>query len=121
MVELRMVDFQRVFRDAPGLHLLLEAAEPFMIVEASDAYLAATRTTRAGLVGRSIFEAFPGSPHDSHAETMRNLRASLQRVIATKAADRMADQHYDLRRLDGDGFEERHWSCVNAPVGGPDG
>ncbi len=32
----------------------------------------------------------------------------------------MAVQKYDIP-LEGGGFEERHWSCMNAPVLGPDG
>ncbi len=47
---------------------------------------------------------------------MRKLRASLDRVRDRRVPDTMAVQKYDIRRPDGSGFEERHWSPVNTPV-----
>jgi PAS domain S-box-containing protein len=117
------LDFQRLFQGAPALFVVLEPQAPFTVLEASDAYLAATRTTRETLVGRPLFDAFPGQPLDSHAATIANLRASLARVLATRAADTMEIQKYDLPRSagEGGGFEERYWSPVNSPVLGKDG
>ena len=51
---------------------------------------------------------------------MRNLRASLGRVLATRAPDRMPIQKYDIAGPGG-GFEERHWSPLNSPVLSPEG
>jgi PAS domain-containing protein len=50
-------DFEAVFASAPGNYLLL--APDFTIIGANDAYLAATSTARAGIVGRPPFEVFP--------------------------------------------------------------
>ena len=97
------------------------AADPprFTIVAATDAYLRATGTERPAILGRGLFEVFPDNPDAPGAESVRTLRASLERVIATRAADRMAEQRYDIRL--GGRFEERHWRPVNAPVLGPGG
>lgn len=120
MAELREVDFQRVFQGAPSLFVVLEPHAPYTILEASDAYLAATRRKRSALVGQPLFEVFRGDTHESHGATVANLRASLERVAATRASDAMEVQKYDLPNPGG-GFEERYWNPVNSPVLGDDG
>jgi signal transduction histidine kinase len=113
-------DFRALFESAPGLYLVLDP--DLVIVAASDAYLEATRTERAEVVGRGIFEVFPDNPDDPATEGVRNLRASLARVLRDRTGDAMSVQKYDVRRPDsGGGFEERFWSPYNAPVLGPDG
>jgi signal transduction histidine kinase/CheY-like chemotaxis protein len=110
------VDFRELFESAPGSYLALST--DFTIVGVSDAYLRATMTTRAGIMGRNIFEVFPDNPDDPHATGVANLSASLRRVLESRSADSMAVQKYDIRRPqeDGGGFEERYWSPVNSPV-----
>ena len=115
-------DFQAIFESAPGSNLILEPDSPrFSIVGVSDAYLAATMTKREHILGRGLFEVFPGNPADSEATGVRNLNASLDRVLATRTADAMAVQKYDIRRPDeqGGGFAERWWKPINSPVFGP--
>ncbi|MDF2447262.1 MAG: two-component hybrid sensor and regulator [Moraxellaceae bacterium] len=114
-------DFRRLFEAAPGLYLAL--SPELVILAASDAYLQATMTAREAIVGRSLFDIFPDNPDDVAASGVSNLRASLERVIATHAPDAMAVQKYDVRRpaADGGGFEERYWSPLNAPVLGAAG
>lgn len=118
MVRLPPEDFQRLFEGAPGLFLVLEPTPEFTIVGASDAYLKATMTTREGVIGRGILEAFPGNPDDPEATGVANLSASLHHVRVHKRADTMAVQKYDIPRpaADGGGFEERYWSSCNTPV-----
>ena len=114
--ELPTPDFRALFESAPGLYLVLTA--DLRIVAVSDAYLAATMTRREAILGRHIFDVFPDNPDDATATGVRNLRASLERVLQTGVADTMAVQKYDIRRpaQDGGGFEERYWSPVNSPV-----
>src|SRR5262249_38506582 len=111
-------DFQTLFESAPGLYLVL--TPDLNIVAASDAYLHATMTQRGAIIGRGIFEVFPDNPGDPTATGVRNLRASLERVMHHRMADTMAVQKYDIRRpeSEGGGFEERYWSPVNSPVFG---
>jgi signal transduction histidine kinase len=110
------VDFRAIFESAPGLYLVLRP--DFTIVAASDEYLRATMTTRAGILGRRIFDVFPDNPADPAATGVANLGASLNRVLQKRTAHTMAVQKYDIRRpeADGGGFEERYWSPVNSPV-----
>ena len=70
---------------------------------------------REKVLGRDLFDVFPDNPEEVDATGTRNLRASLDRVLKTNAADTMAIQKYDIRRPDGS-FEERHWSPVDTPV-----
>ncbi|HEV8112315.1 MAG TPA: ATP-binding protein [Planctomycetota bacterium] len=109
-------DFQALFESAPGLYLVL--GPDLRIVAVSDAYLRATMTERAQIVGRGLFEVFPDNPADPIATGVDNLRASLQRVLDGKVADAMAVQKYDIQRpaAEGGGFEERYWSPMNSPV-----
>ena len=111
-------DFRALFEWAPGLYLVL--LPDLTIVAVSEAYLRATMTKREQILGRGIFEVFPDNPDDPNADGAKNLRASLSRVVKTRAADTMPVQKYDIRRPEskGGGYEERHWSPVNSPVSG---
>src|ERR671919_1660013 len=88
-------DFRALFESAPGLYLVLRP--DLTIVAVSDAYLRATMTRRDEILGRGLFEVFPDNPDDPHATGTSNLRASLERVLATRAPDSMAVQKYDIR------------------------
>jgi len=109
-----------LFQSAPGLFLVLTS--DLNIVAVSDAYLRATMTKREAILGRGIFDVFPDNPGDPSATGVRNLRASLERVLHEKASDTMAVQKYDIRKPESEGgeFEERYWSPVNSPVLSPD-
>jgi signal transduction histidine kinase len=90
------------------------------IVAASDAYLRATMTIRADILGRHLFDVLPDNPDDPAATGVRNLTTSLRRVLCDRRPDAMAIQKYDIRRPESEGghFEERYWSPVNSPVFG---
>src|SRR2546425_1936697 len=114
-------DFQALFESEPGLYLVLTPA--LTIVAVSDAYLKATMTKREEILGHGLFEVFPDNPDDPTATGVRNLKASLDRVLTNRVPDTMAVQKYDIRRPESDGgeFEERYWSPVNSPVFGVNG
>jgi signal transduction histidine kinase/CheY-like chemotaxis protein len=117
-----VLDYQRLFVAAPSPCLVLNAH--LVIVAVNEAYLAATATDRNALLGRLIFEAFPDNPDNPTADGVRNLRRSLETVLATGEADTMALQRYDIpvdRNDAGQHFVERYWSPVNVPVLGADG
>jgi signal transduction histidine kinase len=114
-------DFRALFESAPGLYLVLNPQ--LVIVAASDAYLAATMTERDDVIGRGLFEVFPDNPDDPATAGVRNLRASLTRVLRERVPDAMSVQKYDVQRPEdeGGGFDERFWSPRNSPVLGSDG
>src|SRR4051812_7832737 len=89
-------DFRVLFHAVPRLYLVLRP--DFTIAAVSDAYLRATMTVREGILGRGIFDVFPDNPDDPDATSVANLRASLTRVLMSRAPDAMAIQKYDVRR-----------------------
>lgn len=114
-------DFRLLFEASPDILLvLLPDAPRYSMVAATNARLAATHTTREQTIGRPLFELFPDNPDDPNATGTSNLRASLERVLATRAPDTMAVQRYDIRGPDGT-FQTKYWSPKNIPVLSPAG
>jgi PAS domain S-box-containing protein len=109
-------DFRLLFEAVPDPCLVLDPE--LRIVCVNDAYLRATMTRREEIVGHGLFVIFPDNPDEPGATGVRNLRASLNRVLRDRVPDVMAVQKYDIRKpeSDGGGFEERHWSPINTPV-----
>src|SRR5262245_30264486 len=89
-------DFQVLFQALPGLFMVL--APDLTIVAASDAYMRATMTQPESMLGRHLFDVFPDNPDDAQASGVRNLHASLLRVLQTRQGDAMVLQKYDVRR-----------------------
>lgn len=114
-------DFRALFEAAPGCYLVLDPG--LCVAAVSDAYLRATMTEREAILGLGVFDVFPDNPADPEPSGVRNLRASLQRVIRDGVTDAMPVQRYDIRKPEsgGGGFETRFWSPVNSPVFGPSG
>ncbi len=90
----------------------------FRVLDASDVFCDATRTSRDAIVGRAFFDVFPEGPLDASRLGAASLRASLERVVRTGAADRLALTGYDVSGGDGDGelVETRVLRACSAPV-----
>ena len=108
-----------IVQSLPFAILVLDATPDFVIRHASDEYLAATRTRRADLIDRPLFDAFPAATDE--ADGPARLRASLELVIGTGRAHAMEVQRYDVPDRDGDGFIVKYWLPTNIPVPGDDG
>ncbi|WP_329407543.1 SpoIIE family protein phosphatase [Streptomyces sp. NBC_00704] len=114
------IDYAAVFQALPGMVALLTPELVYADVNAE--FLRVTGRSREQMIGRHLFEVFPDNPDDGSANGMRNLEASLRRVLATGERDAMALQRYDVESAERPGeWDERYWSPVNAPVLGPDG
>ncbi|MEE1783796.1 SpoIIE family protein phosphatase [Streptomyces sp. SP17BM10] len=115
-----VIDYQSVFQSLPGAVALLTT--DLVYADVNGAYLLLSGRTREQLVGRYLFDVFPDNPDDPAATGVRNLHASLRRVVATRERDTMALQRYDVEDLERPGtWQERYWSPVNTPVLAPDG
>lgn len=112
------VDFQRLFEALPNQFVVVDPGR--IIVAATDSFLAATLKERSKIVGRDILDVFPDNPNDPTADGTKVLRASIERVLATREIDVLHPQRYDMELADGS-FEVRYWQPLNAPVFGPDG
>lgn len=114
------IDYAALFAALPSPNLLLDPE--LTILDANRAYQRATGRTHDDLVGRYLFDAFPGNPGDPRSDGVQNLRASLRRVLELRRVDTMALQKYDIPDFARPGtFQERWWSPINTPVLGPDG
>lgn len=112
------LNYQAIFEAVPNLHLILAPDRDFTILAASDAQLRATHTRREGSIGRPVFDVFRKNPDDPTEFGTSVLRDSLERVVRTRAPDRMAITRYDIPRptAQGGGFELRYWRPLNVPV-----
>ncbi|MFC5956019.1 PP2C family protein-serine/threonine phosphatase [Streptomyces pratens] len=114
------IDYRALFAVLPSPCLVLDPG--LVIVEVNEAYLRVTDRGREELLGRHLFVAYPGNPADPDADGVRNLQASLQRVVRSKEPDTMAVQKYDIPVSGRPGvFQQKWWSPVNTPVLGADG
>lgn len=115
-------DFRALFEASPTPFIVLTPPD-YRIIAVNDAYLRATMTQRDEILGQGFFATFPDNPDEPQAGSVRNLRASLERVRSNRKPDVMAVLRYDMRRPPkmGGEFEPRYWSPINAPVLGPDG
>jgi PAS domain S-box-containing protein len=110
------INYQHVFASLPGLYLIL--SPDFTILDASEAFLAATLTRRDKILDQNVFEIFPDNPETPEALASVNLKQSLQKVLKRRKPDSMPLQRYDICRPQsiGGGFEERYWLATNSPV-----
>ena len=79
------------------------------------AYAVVTFTSRADILGRSLFEVFPDDPDQPFADGVTNLYNSLKTVAQTGRPHAMAVQRYDIKDTAGS-FVECHWQPINTPV-----
>ncbi|MGE7386329.1 PP2C family protein-serine/threonine phosphatase [Streptomyces sp. NPDC004126] len=114
------IDYQAVFQALPAGVALL--TPELVYADVNEAFVALSGRSRDQLIGRFLFDVFPDNPGDPAATGMRNLYASLRRVVADGEPDTMALQRYDVEDPQRPGvWEERYWSPVNVPVLAPDG
>jgi signal transduction histidine kinase len=113
------IDHRHIFHAAPILFLVLKPNPPkYTILDATDAYCAATQTKRSEIINRGLFEVLPDNPADMNATGVSNLRMSLNSVVEKKQPHKMHIQKYDIQVTTENGicFEERFWNPKNSPV-----
>jgi len=109
-----LVDHAAVFRAMPTPYLVM--TPDLVIVDANPAYLATTGRTLADIVGRPVFEAFPGNPSETEPDGgVGKVRGSFERARDTGLVDTMELQEYDIPDGRG-GFDKRFWSLISIPV-----
>jgi len=107
--------YRMLFERVPGKYLVLSPS--LCILAATDAFLAETATCREDIVGKGVFEAFPGNPGNDDSSGVDNWRLSLETVLESRLPHTMAIQRYDIR-LPGDegAFHVRYWCPSNIPI-----
>ncbi len=111
-------DFQALFEDSPELLFVMSALAPYPIVAVNRAFLEGTMTHRDTVLGRGVFEVFPGHPDDPATGNNADLLAMLERVGRTGKAERLAPHRHDLPRPPeaGGGYEECFWQMKINPI-----
>jgi PAS domain S-box-containing protein len=90
----------------------------FVILDANPSYQNLVGRTRDELMGQYMFDAFPQNDESE----MEDQRASMRRVLESRAQDVAGPIRHDLEEPDRPGvFTERYWSPINAPVLDSDG
>lgn len=108
-------DLVSIFSALPSASLLL--SPEFVIEAVSDAYLTASSTQRANLVGHYVFDVFPDNPNDPEAHAVRDVRAAMAQVVATGQPHEQPVQPYDIPDPKQPGrFIEHYWQARNVPV-----
>ncbi|MFF7052658.1 PP2C family protein-serine/threonine phosphatase [Streptomyces griseorubiginosus] len=114
------IDYAAVFQALPGVVALV--TPELVFADVNEEFLSVSGRRREEVVGHYFFDVFPDNPNDRTATGVRNLAASLRRVLDTGERDAMALQRYDVEDPERPGeWQVRYWSPVNAPVFGPDG
>ena len=97
------------------LLVLLPDSPRYTMVAATNARWRATHSSRETL-GRGLFEVFPDNPEDPAATGTSNLRASLERVLETRAARHHAGAEVRHPRSRRYASRRSYWSPKNLPV-----
>lgn len=115
------VDFKAIFNRAPNPYMLLDRELKF--VDANEAYMRATSSRREDLLGRYVFDVFPGAVDDPENRSAQQFRRSLERVLTTRQPDTIALIRYavPVASPEGTTIENRYWSATHTPLLGETG
>ncbi|HEY1007906.1 MAG TPA: PAS domain S-box protein, partial [Sphingobacteriaceae bacterium] len=89
--------------------VVLRADERFTIAEVNGFFLKNAQRSREDLLGRGLFEIFPGDGVPAMTE-------SFNRVIRNKVAERLPHYRSDIPGSGGRGSVKRYWSPHNIPI-----
>lgn len=103
------LDFKALFAAAPTALMVLTPA--LTIMEANDLFLEAVGRSHPELIGRHVFDAFPGDE-----ATEGRLRQSLKRALVTGQPDFLPMLPYPIAAEEGGLAAERFWSCSHIPI-----
>ena len=118
---MQTLNFAAFFDQSPNAYVVL--SPDFTILGANRAYLEVTGRTIDQLRGRSMFDAFPGSPDGDANDPARLLRDSLSRALRERRRDSIPLIRYGISRETPQGrvFEDRYWSATHTPLMDDDG
>lgn len=112
--------YQSLFSHSPIAGLLLMPTSEAIILDVNDALLSLVSSKRADLIGKSLFEIFPGKVgSDGGNNSEEILRRSIAKAIATRKNQFLPAQLYPLGTTSQTGeevCEKRFWNACNAPI-----
>ncbi len=108
------LDYWKLFRDLPEAYILIEAAEPYRIVELNKMHEKLTGISRKVAIGQPIFRVFPDIGANYKATGVSEARAQLLEVIQTAKPKRSDVLRYDLK--DARGVHIHYWRSAFIPL-----
>ena len=110
-------EYKNIFNLTQSALLIIAPDAPlYTIIDANNAYLAATNSKREELINQSVFAAFPANPTDEVSKNIERTIYSFEQAIVTKETHTMSNYRYDIPIRGTDAFEERYWTTSNTPV-----
>jgi PAS domain S-box-containing protein len=107
--------FQSFFQASPRSLVMKADAPRFTILAVSDVYLNLVHKQRYELLGKGLFEVFPGSAGDPSEQN--SVHSSFLRVIQTAKPDELPIFKYEIVTDDAAGKKETHyWTNLNEPL-----
>jgi PAS domain S-box-containing protein len=116
------VDLATAFDASPNPYMLV--TRDLRYAGVNEAYLAAVGSTREALIGKPLFEVFDSGPGEDAPENVRQVKASLEKVLATGEPDHLALIRFSMPSVDTSGqlvHHDRYWSATHTPVKNADG
>lgn len=111
----------RLFEAMPGNNLLIKADSPrYSMMAVNDGFLQITGKSKAGIIGKGLWEAFPPSPDIPGFAGMEEVKFSLNEVIRTKKSHQLPIQRYDIAGTEKK-FSQRYWKINHSPLLNDDG
>lgn len=110
--------YATVFRSSPVGGYLLSTTPDITILDVNDSFLRNVSLTREDVVGKRLFDVFPGDPSDPEG-VQDVLRKSIEQTVATGMPQMLVEQRYPIpKRLDNGelGYEERFWNASSTPI-----
>ncbi|GAB2507236.1 PAS domain-containing sensor histidine kinase [Lysobacter humi (ex Lee et al. 2017)] len=110
------VPFDALFHASPNAYMVVDRELRFL--EANRAYELLTGVDRGQLLGRGLFELFPGSANPDGTDQAAILRQSIERAFATAERDTLALIPYTIEAQtpDGPAVDVRYWSATHTPL-----
>jgi len=113
--------FDALFEHSPNAYMVVD--RDFRYLEANRAYVLITGISREGLLGRGLFDLFPGTVNPDGSNQADVLRASLERAFETGERDTLALIPYAIEAQTPQGpvVDMRYWSATHTPLRDADG
>ena len=111
-----LLTYDDLFQCSPNAYMVLD--REFRYLEANRAYELLTGLTREELLGRCLFDLFPGVDNEDGTSQAAVLRASFERAFATGERDVLALIPYAMTTETPDGpvVAMRYWSATHTPL-----
>ncbi|AXK72677.1 PAS domain S-box protein [Lysobacter sp. TY2-98] len=110
------IRFDALFQHSTNAYMVLDRELRYL--EANRAYELLTGLPREQLIGRALFDVFPGSENDDGSSQADVVRRSLQRALDSGERDVLALIPYAITidTADGPITDVRYWSATHTPI-----